>query len=226
MTIEELNVKIANKQNQIAKIEKRITRLSISDPYNDLHRAECDLRDAQITLQKYLNTLKLEEAKISATKVDVIWNFLLEYKAKVRQFLEDNKKWKHEYFRLNHIFCEMHNAHKYSKEELNVIYKQEKEAHENIHPYTDKYYNVRLGWNEPELEKQLTKDITNKYFKLIDQITKYVGEIIDASNLSIRRGELNGIIIGSNGKAKVETIGAGGWNIQCFHYRVLVKEIK
>lgn len=226
MTVEELNTKIAKKRNQIAKIEKRIARLRVNDPYDDLHRAECDLRDANITLNKYLNALKIEEAKANTVKIDTIWNFLLAYKAKVRQYLEDNKQWKHEYYRLNSLYCDMFNSRQYTKEQLKEVRKQEEEARDNMHPYVDRYYSPRYGWDEAELEKQLTKDITNKYFKLIDEVTAIVGEITDATNLSIRVGELNGIIIGTKGKAKIETIGAGGYNIQCFHYRTLIKEVK
>jgi len=39
-------------------------------------------------------------------------------------------------------------------------------------------------------------------------------------------GEINGIVRGEKGAVTVETIGVGGWNIQKFHFRVLVKEYK
>jgi len=51
--------------------------------------------------------------------------------------------------------------------------------------------------------------------------------IIDASGLSIdNQGELNGVIKGSITNVYVFTISAGGYNIQCLHYRVLIKPIK
>lgn len=81
----------------------------------------------------------------------------------------------------------------------------------------------RLAW----LEKELEKEKKAKMMDLIRRVNEVVGSITDASGLSIDvKGNLNGFIIGTTGKAEVETIGAGGWNIQCFHYRVLVKTIK
>lgn len=193
---------------------------------NELDRAINDLHHEQLTLEKYQNMLKVEEAKASAAKVDVIWNFLLNYKDKIRKYLNDNTKWKHEYYQLNSKYCDMYNSRKYSQEQLNDVRKQEKEAHKNVHLYVDRYYNTRKGWDEEAIEKQLTKDITNKYYKLIDKVTKYTGEIIDASGLYIQVGDLNGIIIGKSGKAHIQTIGAGGYAIQCFHYRELVHPVK
>lgn len=90
---------------------------------------------------------------------------------------------------------------------------------------------------EQELNDLLDKEEKAKIFDLIRRVTKVVGTITDASGLSVgyQNGELNGIVIGTDGKAEVETIGAGGYNEhiivnykhgQIFHYRVLVKEIK
>ena len=66
-----------------------------------------------------------------------------------------------------------------------------------------------------------------KYEDLCNRISAVVGEIKDASNLSIgnKNGEINGTVTGSKGNAKVETISAGGYAVQCFHYRVLVHKI-
>ena len=81
---------------------------------------------------------------------------------------------------------------------------------------------------DPEwLEKQIEQEKNNKLIDLMTRVSKITGEIVDASYLYIADdGNLNGYIIGKDGKASVETIGAGGYNIQCFHYRVLVKPRK
>ncbi|UNY48820.1 hypothetical protein P9294_gp105 [Bacillus phage FADO] len=75
------------------------------------------------------------------------------------------------------------------------------------------------------LEEVLEKEKKAKMLDLINRINNAVGEITNAEELRIVNGNLNGIIIGKEGKAKVETISAGGWNIQCFHFRTLVNKI-
>jgi hypothetical protein len=59
---------------------------------------------------------------------------------------------------------------------------------------------------------------------LVARVERKTGEITDAAGLHIgMNGEINGLVVGVKGSATVNTIGAGGYNIQCFHYRVLVK---
>ena len=84
-----------------------------------------------------------------------------------------------------------------------------------------------ISFDLDTLNKRLAQEKERKYIDLIKRIKEKVGEIIDATNLSIgnQKGELNGIIKGTKGDAKIETISAGGYNIQCFHYRVLVHKI-
>ena len=76
-----------------------------------------------------------------------------------------------------------------------------------------------------KLEKDLTKEWNRKYDFIIERTNEIVGKITDASNLKVgAKGDLNGYIIGTKGTAKVQTIGAGGHNIQCFHFRTLINE--
>ena len=107
-----------------------------------------------------------------------------------------------------------------------------KELQSEIHPYTkmvatrdyskaDRTHVV----DESKLEEILLKDCKARYFELVNEVTDITGIIKDATNLAIHGGELNGIIIGEKGKAKVQTFSAGGWRIQCFHYRTRVDKV-
>ena len=59
------------------------------------------------------------------------------------------------------------------------------------------------------------------------RVSKICGKITNADELLVgTRGDINGIIEGENGKAEVRTIEAGGYNIQCFHFRVLVNKVQ
>ncbi len=80
---------------------------------------------------------------------------------------------------------------------------------------------------EERFEKSLKVEGDRKYDFIIERTNAIVGQITDASDLEIDpRGDLNGIIVGTKGKASVRTIGAGGYNIQVFHFRTLIKPVK
>ena len=77
------------------------------------------------------------------------------------------------------------------------------------------------------LKKDLENEANRKYDFIIERVNSICGTILDASGLSVgAKGDLNGVIIGEKGNAHVQTIGAGGYNIQVFHFRTLIKEIK
>lgn len=78
-----------------------------------------------------------------------------------------------------------------------------------------------------KLADDLNSEAIRKYDFIIERTNAIVGQITDASNLSIGDAhELNGIIVGTKGTANVRTIGAGGYNIQCFHFRTLITRVK
>lgn len=74
------------------------------------------------------------------------------------------------------------------------------------------------------LEKFLNREVESKRETLMARVEKKAGNIIDAKGLYIGvNGEINGFVVGSVGRVEVRTIYAGGFNIQCLHYRVLIK---
>lgn len=87
-----------------------------------------------------------------------------------------------------------------------------------------------LDYNEIKIEKLeaiLNNEVEAKKEMFIERIKGTVGVIEDLNELSIGdNGEINGIVTGKKCKARVQTIGAGGYNIQCYHFRVLVNKIK
>ena len=77
------------------------------------------------------------------------------------------------------------------------------------------------------LDAALEAERKAKILDLMARIENITGKILDAEALHIgAKGDLEGVIIGEQGKAKINTIGAGGYNIQCFHFRTLVHEYK
>ncbi|MNW28099.1 hypothetical protein D3C74_49110 [compost metagenome] len=89
----------------------------------------------------------------------------------------------------------------------------------------DTYYdeNERLA----RLERELEESKKSKTVDLVNRVKNITGTITDASGLRVNaRGNLDGFVVGLEGKANVKTIGAGGRNIQCFHFRTLVHEDK
>lgn len=79
------------------------------------------------------------------------------------------------------------------------------------------------------IHKDNVRASENLLMNLWNRVKEKVGEATDWAGLYVTQGNewegavVNGVVKGTKGTAYVETIGAGGWNIQKFHYRTLVK---
>jgi len=114
--------------------------------------------------------------------------------------------------------------------------KEDAKTHEELCNLYKKYFN-EFGWMiyyaqypnidwtyADEIEKIITNEAERKLVKFILTVEKKAGKIIDADMLYIGSDlSINGHVRGEIKNVKVWTIFAGGYNIQCLHYRVLVK---
>lgn len=116
-------------------------------------------------------------------------------------------------------------------EEYNEYIEEHGLSYENLKERKRLFGNIIIEMyfqsdREKWLDVLLEKDKRNKILDLMARTKEVTGKIISANSLKIGiNGGLNGIIEGKTGKVEIETIDAGGYNIQCYHYRVLVKKI-
>ncbi len=96
----------------------------------------------------------------------------------------------------------------------------------NFSSMTPRYASLTPAVFDKTLKKELDTEVIQKRIDLYYRCSAVVGVITDATGLTTGdNGCINGFIIGEDGKAKVETIYAGGYNIQCIHFRTLVTAI-
>ena len=151
----------------------------------------------------------------------------MEYKNWLQQQEEIFKQWieettGHKYF----------GGYSFSKEN-EAKRKELKIDHDTKKKYMSIHFDaviLNIGMYDNEWRERINKIVNNeaerKYINFLNRIKKAVGKTLDCNRLYIANNlEINGIVSGELGKAKVETITAGGHNIQCFHYRVLVNLI-
>lgn len=234
-----------------AKLE-RISKAEATDwevnPYGyheyDKRYTLKDLEEAQTSLAKYQAQLAQEDEKSLSRNVPAITEFLnawkarltefymkrfAEYPAAYAQYQEDLKPFYDvTYYQERKMSKEDPEGYKEWKESKELIKRRFEDRFGCLAPYLERAYDKAAQkhfWkmDTDKLERDLTEEYNRKYDFIIERTNEIVGQITDASHLEVgEKGDLNGYIIGTKGTAKVQTIGAGGYNIQCFHFRTLI----
>ena len=213
-----------------------------------------ELEETKKKLADYEEELQQTQEKEASRNVQVIIDFLQGWKEKViTEYTKDLKeafKMKAEVRRLYPSYSTPKDSAEYLEwQEINKEYNERVKGVYSyelcMNPWTkrEEKYKVKVEdgiWEYianylqystleealDKLNKELDDEMNRKYDFIIERTNKIVGEITDVTNIRIAgNGELNGIITGTRGQAKVTTIIANG-PIRIAHFRVLIKEVK
>lgn len=240
--IEKATQKIEKKQNTIVKkeaqIEKKyqaLRKLGVEDPENhdreefrgsenwddiywtycdidtlkeDIERGGKEIEATKKTLEKYEAQLagEIKKESIFLTKIPEIFKSLID------ELVETWDAWD-----------------KVRRKNIRKAYDEygHKEFYRRGYTYTDYEF---MYITDEKIHDNNERDAKALVLDLYLRVKDITGEVTDWAGVRATQGTngftvLNGIVIGKEGRAKVESILAGGYNIQRLHIRVLVHEI-
>lgn len=242
---------IAKLQKKLDRIRKAEASGWEDNPYfydaGDLRSTTRDLERAQSTLEEYRAKLTAEIEKSNSRDIPAIVEFLDQWKSRMtdlyterfaeypeayEKYREDMKKYNLDLFeerQLKKTDIEAWQKYRHDKEWTKSCFDSrfgllDSYINRVLNPETHRY--DMWGFDSEKFEKDLIAEANRKYDFIIERTNAIVGTITDASYLSVgSKGDLNGYIYGDKGTAHVQTIGAGGYRIQCFHFRTLIKPV-
>ena len=103
----------------------------------------------------------------------------------------------------------------------------------SINNLKDWYERWRKHFNDIlEKKKNVNPEVKAKSFfvdmknRFVDDLSRYCSEIVSVENAQVGiKGNIDAIVVAPNGRFKVKAVPAGGWNIQKYHYRVLINKL-
>ncbi len=208
--IEKAEAKIFKKQNTIIKkqnlISKKTDEYEIRWLQDDIKRLNKEIQATQTTLEKYRKQLAGELEKESI--------FINEIPESIKQLQSELVTSWDEYDKRKKAYLkEQYNLLKYD-----LFIKKHKHAGYDF-----------ISTDDEVLHRRNVEDARMFVLDLYNRVKEMTGEITSWSGVHLENGAngipaLNGFVIGKEGRVKVESILAGGYNIQKLHIRVLVKE--
>ena len=207
----------------------------------DIKNTEKKIAEYRERLQYWRDKKKADDEKYNVPNIPAVEEFLARWRVKAEKYYREQvdslAKWSaeyNEYYRKTMDELEKtygYRIHRRDKE-IDEIKKSKNVTYDYREKYIRKHYTqdvvylYRSDDLDRDLNKMLDREVQDKRVDLYLRCSAVVGVITDATGLRTGgNGSINGIVIGENGKAKVETIMAGGYAIQCLHYRVLVNPI-
>lgn len=236
--IEKAKAKIEKKQNTITKktasIEKKVAILKkqgVEDPLNanrydycqtDIYWTLCDIGQYQEDTERLGKEIKATEETLAKYEAQLTGeiereSILLKEIPEIFQTLRDD------------LVAEWDKWDKARRDNLVKKYRELGYTEFFKRGYTHADYNF-MDKTDAQIHNSNVQDAKILILDLYYRVKDITGEVTDWTGIHATQGThgfavLNGIVIGKEGRAKVESILAGGYNIQRLHVRVLVHSI-
>ena len=179
-----------------------------------------EIKDVKSLINKYSNALNGQNNKKRSVEelfeqVPQLKDFIEQCGEKQYQYMIEyniklKKRWD-EYYKLDRECCNLWNTGK--RDEYKVKSKEAQKAKPKTYPRTDE-----------QIKSDVERWKLGESSLMAERLKTEFGKIISTTLYLGADGNVNGIIQGSKRTARIETIFAGGYNIQCLHTRLLVHE--
>ena len=229
MTATEITERINKAEENLRKldslIEKRKAKLvKLNKKASGLEKGTHDWKMAQWDIESEQDALEENIKKIPEKQA-----LLEKWQKKLEEVNAETKKINEIPEQLKKLQAEL--VEKIILSEINYRAKMRKDEKEmEWKDFTEKYScrdrEYYMGRSEKDFREMVIKDANYEakmwVLDLVNRVEKKVGQITNWK-LWFASKALNGYVEGTKGIATIETIFAGGYNIQCLHQRVLVK---
>lgn len=217
--------KISKKQNTITKktalIEKKTAELEKTVGERERYWIECDIGWLEEDLKRLSSEIKETEKTLE--------NYRKQLDGEIkRQDLLTKEVPETLKTLQNELVTEWDSYDQKRREKMREDYRT-MEYREFCKKYRGQDTEIRHKSNE-DIHRDNVRDAEAIILNLVNRVKGITGEITNWGNLYLNPDNngwsiLNGRVEGKEGVAYVESIGAGGYNIQRYHIRVLVKSI-
>lgn len=239
--------RIDSKKAEIERLNKKWERIEAAratnwekNPYSygdyDVRVTTKDLERAKKALEDYEAEMQTEIEKSKSRNVPAITEFLDNWEQRMIEYYKDQYKEYGIAYEKRRRDIKAYQDWRYSdagynatKEERDKRSDQENKARKKFRDdwmHVTQFNHGSKSWEETMID-DLRAEKIRKYDDIIRRTNEAIGQITDAGGLKVgKAGDLNGYLKGIRGRVSVETIGAGGYNIQCYHFRTLIHKLK
>ena len=228
--------RITGKIREIEKLNAKMERIEKAEltnwevnPYyydeSDKRHTLKDLETAKAALADWQAQLVKAEEMEASRNIPAITEFLDRwYDNCVEYFLSEKLKYDialKEWHQVEHEYCNWFNHERFhASKEIRQLreeeYRDTKKKFHSAWSHVTQFNHGSKSWAET-MKQDLRDEYNRKYDFIITRTNDIVGQITDASYLTVgAKGDLNGYILGTKGCCSVKTIGAGGDNYNLY----------